>query len=78
MTHKVKVYSTSTCPYCDMAKNFLRENKIEFEDINVGEDQEKAREMVAKTGQMGVPVIEIDGEFIVGFNEPKIREKLGL
>ena len=78
MTHKIVVYSTQTCPHCVYLKDFLKENKIEFEDIDVGADQEKAKEMVEKTGQMGVPVIEIDGEFIIGFNEAKIREKLGL
>lgn len=68
---KVKVYSTPTCPYCDMAKDFLKENKIEFEDINVQDDHEAAKEMIDKSGQMGVPVIEIDDKIIVGL----IRKK---
>jgi len=76
--HKVKVYSTNTCPWCDRVKEFLKQHNIEFEEINVGEDQEKAKEMVEKSGQMGVPVIEIDDEIIIGFNEPRIRELLDI
>ena len=73
---KVKVYSTPTCPWCHKAKEFLTENKIEFEDINVAEDQKAAQEMVEKSGQRGVPVIEIDGEMIVGFNPEAIKKAL--
>ena len=57
---KVKVYSTQACPYCHMAKDFLKQNNIEFEDIDVSRDQKAAQEMIEKSGQMGVPVIEID------------------
>ena len=73
---KVKVYSTPTCPWCHKAKEFLTENKIEFEDINVAEDQKAAQEMVEKSGQRGVPVIEIDGEMIIGFNPEAIKKAL--
>jgi glutaredoxin 3 len=73
---KVKVYSTSTCPYCTMAKDFLKEQNIEFESIDVGTDQEAAKEMVKKSGQMGVPVVEIDGEVIVGFDKVAIMSAL--
>ena len=73
---KVKVYSTETCPYCVMVKEFLKEKKVEFEDIDVNSDREKAQEMVEKSGQMGVPVIDIDGEMIVGFDKPMIEETL--
>jgi glutaredoxin-like YruB-family protein len=73
---KVKVYSTSTCPYCTMAKDFLKEQNIEFESIDVGTDQEAAKEMVKKSGQMGVPVVEIDGEVIVGFDKVAIMNAL--
>ena len=75
---KVIVYSTPTCPYCVMVKDFLKEHKIEYEDINVAEDQEKAKEMVEKSGQMGVPVVEIDGKMIIGFDKDKLKEMLGL
>ena len=59
---KVKVYSTETCPWCIKVKDWLTENNVEFENIDVNTNQEAAKEMVAKTGQMGVPVIDIDGE----------------
>ena len=73
---KVTVYSTATCPYCVMAKNWLKDKKVEYEDVNVGLNQEKAREMIQKSGQMGVPVLDIDGEVIVGFDRPKIEAAL--
>jgi len=75
---EVKIYSTPTCPFCMMAKKFLRDNNIDFEDIDVSADQAKAQEMVQKAGQMAVPVIDIDGEIIVGFDKEKIRKALGL
>ena len=75
---KVKVYSTPTCPYCHMAMDFLKEHKIEFEDINVAEDHNAAKEMIEKSGQMGVPVIEIGDEIIVGFDKEKIKKALKL
>ncbi len=78
MAKKVTVYSTSACPYCILAKQFLKDNNIEFEDIDVSVNQEKAREMVDKTGQMGVPVLDIDGEIIVGFDKDVISKALGL
>lgn len=73
---KVKVYSTPTCPWCFKAKDFLKDNHIEFEDINVRENHEAAEEMIEKSGQMGVPVIEIGNDIIVGFDEARIRELL--
>lgn len=78
MTKRVRVFSTQACPWCHRAKEFLKENSIEFEDIDVGEDREAAKEMIEKSGQTAVPVIEIDGKIIVGFNEPEIRKALDL
>ena len=78
MDKKVKIYSTSTCPYCIRAKQFLKDNAVIFEDIDVSMNQEAAQEMVKRTGQMGVPVIDIDGEIIVGFDKEKIKKALGL
>ena len=78
MNKKVKVYSTPTCPFCIMAKKFLKDNNIEFEDVDVSRDIKSAREMVEKTGQMGVPVIEIDGESVIGFDRDRIKELLQL
>jgi glutaredoxin 3 len=75
---KVIVYSTPTCPHCHHVKDFLKEKKVTFEDIDVAADREKAMEMVKKSGQMGVPVIEIDGEMIIGADLEKISKKLGL
>ncbi|MDA2935877.1 NrdH-redoxin [Patescibacteria group bacterium AH-259-L05] len=74
----VTIYTTPMCPYCHQEKEFFKANNIEFNDIDVSKDQEAARTMIEKTGQMGVPVTEIDGEFIVGFDEPRLREKLNI
>lgn len=73
--HKVIVYSTATCPYCLMAKDYLKEKGVTFEDKNVGVDRSAGQEMVAKSGQMGVPVIDIDGKIIVGF-QPEVFDQL--
>lgn len=73
---KVEIYSTPTCPYCVRAKEFFKEKKIDFVDYNVAEDQEMAKKMVEKTGQMGVPVIVIDEEVVIGFDQPRIEELL--
>ena len=78
MDKQVKVYSTSICPYCIRAKQFLKDNNIAFLNIDVSSDQEAAEEMVQKSGQMGVPVLDIDGEIIVGFDKERIQEALGL
>ena len=74
--HKIIIYSTSTCPHCVYAKEFLKEHNIEFKDVNVQEDKKKAKEMIEKSGQMGVPVIDIDGEIVVGFDKEKIKKLL--
>lgn len=74
----VKVYSTPICPYCTMAKNFLRENGVQFEDIDVSRDRAAVVEMVEKSGQMGVPVLDINGQVIVGFNQEAIKKALKL
>lgn len=73
---KVIVYSTQTCPYCILLKNWLDEKKVEYEYNDVGVNQEKAKEMTDKTGQMGVPVIDIDGVVITGFDQAKIEATL--
>lgn len=72
----IKVYSTPTCPWCHKAKEFLKEKKIKFQDVDVSSDVNAAREMVKKSGQMGVPVIDIDGKIIVGFDESEIKKAL--
>jgi glutaredoxin 3 len=74
---KVAVYSTPTCPYCRLAKDYLNEKGIEFADYNVATDLEARNVMVQKSGQLGVPVIEVDGQVIVGFNKQKLEELIG-
>lgn len=78
MGKNVIVYSTPSCPYCIRAKQFLKNNNIEFENIDVSVDEAKADEMIKKSGQMGVPVLDIDGQIIVGFDRDKIAKELGL
>lgn len=73
---KVTVYSTPTCPYCKMAKDFLKSSDVPFEDIDVSSNEAKAKEMIEKSGQMGVPVIDIDGEILVGFDEKALKKAL--
>jgi glutaredoxin-like YruB-family protein len=78
MEKNVTVYSTPTCPFCIRAKQYLKESGIKFTEYDVGADPDKAEEMIKKSGQMGVPVIEIDGKIIIGFDKEKIKESLGL
>ncbi len=73
---EVTIYSTPSCHFCHMAKEFFEEEGVAYTDYNVAEDTEKRSEMVDKTGQLGVPVIEIGGEIVIGFNEKKIKELL--
>jgi len=72
----VKVYSTPSCPYCKKVKSFLDEEEVEYESYDVSKNQEKQQEMIDKSDQMGVPVIDIDGEIIVGFDKSKIEAAL--
>ena len=74
----ITLYSTSSCPWCHKARDFLKSKNIKFKDINVGENQKAAKEMVKKSGQQGVPVIDINGAIIVGFDEPAIKKALNL
>ncbi len=73
----VKVYSTPTCPFCTMAKNYLKQNEVSYEDVDVSKDREQAMDMIKKSGQRGVPVIDYDGEIIVGFDKKKLAELVG-
>jgi len=75
---KVTVYSTPECPWCKKVKEFLKENKVSFTNVDVSTDQKAGQEMVKKSGQMGVPVIDIDGTIIVGFDEDKLKTALGI
>lgn len=75
---QVKIYTTPSCVYCKMTKEFFGQNNIQYEEKNVATDVQARDEMVAKSGQMGVPVIEVDGKIIVGFDQPKLKEALGI
>ena len=72
----VKVYSTPTCPYCHTLKAFLKEKGVEFQDIDVSQDEKALNEMIDKSSQMGVPVSDIDGQIVIGFDREKICQLL--
>ncbi len=74
----VKVYSTPICPWCKKTKEFLKENSIEYEEIDVSSNEEASKDMVKKSGQMAVPVIDINGTILVGFDEEKLKKALKL
>ena len=77
MAH-VTIYTTSTCVYCKMAKEFFKKNNVEYEEKDVAEDEEARREMVEKSEQLGVPVIDIDGTLVVGFDKAKVAQLLNI
>ncbi|MBA3550685.1 NrdH-redoxin [Patescibacteria group bacterium] len=72
----VSIYTTVTCKYCNLAKDFFKKNNVAYNEYNVGADREKLQEMMDKSGQRGVPVITVDEEVIVGFDEDRLRELL--
>ena len=73
---KIKIYTTESCPYCGMAKDFFKKNNLKYQEIDVSDDTKAAAEMIEKSGQSGVPVIDIDGKIIVGFDVPEIKKAL--
>ena len=76
--HRVLVFTTPTCPWCVRAKQYLRQRNVSFREVDVSRDVAAARDLVRRTGQMGVPVVEIDGRPVVGFDKPRIDRLLGL
>lgn len=74
----VTIYTTETCGYCKMAKEFFQKNNISYTEYDVGRDLEKRQEMIEKSGQMGVPVIMVGTDLVVGFNKPRLAELLGI
>ena len=74
----VKIYTTSMCPYCKMAKDFLKEYKVKFEEINLENNQKAVDEMIEKSSQTGVPVLDINGKIVVGFDIEGIKKALKL
>jgi len=75
---RVIVFSTPTCTYCNLAKKYFRDKGVKFKDVDVSRDQTAARDMLRRSGQQGVPVIDIGGKIIVGFDRPKIDKLLGI
>lgn len=75
---RVLMFSTPTCSYCNLAKQYFRRNKVRFRDVDISKDPAAARDVMRRSGQMGVPVIDIGGKIIVGFDKPKINQLLGL
>lgn len=75
---EVIVYSTPTCPYCHMVKDFLKDKNVQFKDLDVSEDKDALQEMMSKSGQTGVPVLDINGKILIGFDESAIREALDI
>lgn len=76
--HKVRIYTTTICPWCVKTKEFFKENSVQYEEVNVAADRAAAEEMIQKSGQMGVPVIDVDGQIIVGYNKPALKKALGI
>ena len=77
-THTIKIYSTPTCVYCRMAREFFKEHNVEYTEYNVAEDAERRDEMINRSGQMGVPVIDVDGQLIIGFDKARLMQMLGI
>ena len=75
---KVEIYSTPTCHFCHMAKDWFKANNVKFVDHDVHADLERRKEVVEMTGQMGVPVIKIGNDIVIGFNQPKLEELLNI
>ncbi len=78
MMPQVTLYTTPTCTYCKVAKKYFEENDVEYEEYDISQDMQKAERVVEMTRQTGVPVIEVDGEFIIGFDKRKLASALGL
>lgn len=74
----VKIYSTQICPYCEMAKEYFNEHGVVYENYDVANNENARKEMIEKSGQMGVPIIDIDGKIIIGFNKLEIDKALNI
>ncbi len=77
-SQKVKIYTTTTCPWCMKTKEFFRENNVKYEEANVGTNEEARNEMFQKSGQLGVPVIDVNGTIIVGFDKEALKKALSI
>jgi glutaredoxin-like YruB-family protein len=76
--HDIKIYTTPTCQYCKMTKEYLKSRNIAYEELDVTKDEHALHDMFHKTGQSAVPVIDVDGNVVIGFNKPKLDSLLGL
>ena len=76
--HTVTIYTTPTCIFCKKVKDFFKEHGVKYKEIDVAADRKKAEEMIEKSGQMGVPVIEVDKEIIIGYDVPRLKKVLDL
>lgn len=74
----VTIYTTPTCVYCKMTKNFFLDHNIQYTEKNVAQDAEAREQMIQKSGQMGVPVVDIDGKIVIGFDQEQLSELLGI
>lgn len=74
----VKIYTTPSCVFCRMSKDFFKANNVEYKELDVATDIEARNEMIQKSGQFGVPVIDIDGNLVIGFDKPRLSELLGI
>lgn len=75
---KVKLYTTTTCPWCVKTKEFFKANNVKYQEVNVGEDEKARNEMFEKSGQFGVPVIDVGGTIIVGYDKEALKKALGI
>ncbi len=78
MAKSVKIYTTKTCPYCHQTMEFFKANNVKYQEVDVGSDRKAAEDMIHKSGQMGVPVIDVDGTIIVGYNKEALKKALKL
>ena len=76
MAKKIKIYTTPSCPWCQKTKEFFKTNNVKYTEVDVSRNQKAANEMIEKSGQMGVPVIDIDGKIIIGFDKPALEKAL--
>ncbi len=76
--HTVKIYTTPSCVFCRMSKEFFKANNVEYQELNVATDVTARNEMIQKSGQFGVPVIDIDGNLVIGFDKPRLSQLLGV
>lgn len=74
----VKIYTTPSCVYCKMTKQFFEANKVAYQELDVASDMQAREEMISKSGQFGVPVTDVDGQFVIGFDKPRLSELLGI